>query len=128
MSVPARLYKVVVGGLIVLGATGAHAANLGFLADTPLSQMRQADIASIQTAVNQALDSKQDGETVKWENGATRNRPRVDATITPSHTVKEADRTCRLVVINLSARGQTMHLTPQFCRSGSDEWEFQRRH
>ncbi|RZF26047.1 hypothetical protein EVC45_30580 [Paraburkholderia sp. UYCP14C] len=128
MSIPSRLCKVLVGSLLVLGTAGAQASNLGFLSDTPLSQMRQADITSIQSAVNQALDTKQDGETLKWENNATRNRPRVDATITPSHTIKEEARTCRVVAINLSARGQTMHLTPRFCRSGSDNWEFQPRH
>ncbi|MEX3859330.1 hypothetical protein QF001_002362 [Paraburkholderia youngii] len=129
MSVPSRLYKVVIGSLLVLGTMGAHAAiNLGFLSDTPISLMRQADIASIQSAVNQALDTKQDGESLDWTNDATRNRPRVHATITPSHTVKEEARTCRVAAIDLSARGQTMHLTPRFCRSGSDNWEFQRRH
>jgi hypothetical protein len=128
MSVPSRLYKVVIGSLLVLGTTGAHAVNLGFLSDTPISQMRQADIASIQSAVMQALDTKQDGEMVKWVNTDTRNRTRIDATITPSHTIKDEARTCRMVAIALRARGQSMNLNPQFCRSGSDNWEFQRRH
>jgi hypothetical protein len=128
MSVPSRLYKVLMGSLLVLGATGAHAANLGFLSDTPISLMRQADIDSIQTAVNEALDTKQDGETVKWTNAGTRNRARIDATITPSHTIKEDPRTCRVVAISLHARGQSTNLNPRFCRSGSDSWEFQPRH
>lgn len=121
------LFHLTVGGLLLGGAIGAQAANLGFLNDTPISYMKQRDIDSIKSAVRTALNDKQDGESVSWINEGTGNSVKIDATITLASTAKDGERTCRDVGVVLNAKGQSMNLRPQFCRQGSGTWQLQKK-
>ncbi|MFP6562664.1 hypothetical protein WJ542_30820 [Paraburkholderia sp. B3] len=103
------------------------AANLGFLNDTPLSYMTQRDIDSAKQAVVEALNTRHDGEAAQWKNSGLGNSVAVDATITPGGTVTKDSRTCRTVAVVLNAKGQSLNLHPQYCRSGSDQWVLQKR-
>lgn len=117
--------------LVAIGLSvpvAASAANLGFLRDTPLSQMRQADFDSLTKAVHAALDDKHDGESATWTNEGLRNSVRVSATITPGQTGANGDDTCRTAVVAIVARQQSMTLRPRFCRSGSGAWVYQKTH
>ncbi|ABE31649.1 putative exported protein [Paraburkholderia xenovorans LB400] len=116
------------GSLLLAGAIGAQAANLGFLNDTPLSYMKQRDIDSVKKAVVSALNGKQDGETTNWVNEGTGNSVKIDAAITVASTAKDGERTCRDVGVVLSAKGQSMNLRPQFCKQGSGTWQLQKKH
>ena len=69
---PVSCLHLTAGGLLLGGAIGAQAANLGFLNDTPISYMKQRDVDSIKKAVFAALNDKQDGETTTWVNEGTR--------------------------------------------------------
>lgn len=123
------LFHAVLGGVLLAGAVGAHAANLGFLSDTPISYMKQRDIDSVKAAVMKALDEKQDGESATWVNDGTGNTVHIDATITPQSTAKDGERTCRETAVVLNAKGQSMTLRPQFCRQGaSGPWQLQKKH
>lgn len=129
MSMRTRaLFRLTVGSLLLGGAIGAQAVNLGFLSNTPISDMRQRDIDSLQKAVFNALDERKDGESTTWVNQGTRNRVRIDATITVASTANNGERTCRNLGVDLRARGQSMRLRPQFCKEGSGTWQFQRKH
>ena len=129
MSMRTRvLFHLTVGGLLLGGAIGAQAANLGFLNDTPISYMKQRDIDSVKKAVFSALNDKQDGETMNWVNEGTGNSVKIDAAITMASTAKDGDRTCRDVGVVLSAKGQSMNLRPQFCKQGSGNWQLQKKH
>ncbi|HZZ10221.1 MAG TPA: RT0821/Lpp0805 family surface protein [Paraburkholderia sp.] len=129
MSMPTRaLFHLTVGGLLLGGAIGAQAANLGFLNDTPISYMKQRDIDSVKKAVFTALDQKQDGESVSWVNEGTGNSVKIDATITVAGTAKDGARTCRDAAVVLNAKGQSMNLRPQFCKQGSGTWVLQKKH
>ncbi|WP_144156710.1 RT0821/Lpp0805 family surface protein [Paraburkholderia sp. BCC1885] len=129
MSMRTRaLFHVTVGGLLLAASVGAYAANLGFLSDTPIAYMKQRDIDSVKKAVQDALDSKQDGEAATWVNEGTGNSVHIDATITPQGTAKEGERTCRDTTVVLNAKGQSMTLRPQFCREGSGAWQLQKKH
>ncbi|MFM0225470.1 RT0821/Lpp0805 family surface protein [Paraburkholderia dipogonis] len=129
MSMRTRvLSQLTAGSLLLGGAIGAQAANLGFLNDTPISYMKQRDIESVKKAVFSALNDKQDGETANWVNEGTGNSVKIDAAITMASTAKDGDRTCRDVGVVLSAKGQSMNLRPQFCRQGSGTWQLQKKH
>jgi surface antigen len=124
-----NLFHVTVGGVLLAGAVGAYAANLGFLTDTPIAYMKQRDIDSVKLAVMKALDDKQDGESATWVNDGTGNSVHIDATITPQSTAKDGERTCRDTSVVLNAKGQSMTLKPQFCRQGaSGPWQLQKKH
>nr|WKF56716.1 hypothetical protein HUO10_001177 [Paraburkholderia busanensis] len=130
MSMRTRaLFHLTVGGLLLGGALGAQAANLGFLNDTPISYMKPRDVDSIKKAVFDALNDKQDGEAANWVNEGTGNSVKIDATITVAGTAKDGERTCRDVGVVLNAKGQSMNLRPQFCKQGSSgKWQLQKKH
>lgn len=129
MSMPFRtLLRLSAASLMVAGMGAAQAANLGFLHDTPVSYLSQPDIDSIQKAVRAALDTKQDGESANWSNAGSRNTVKIDATITPTRTETDGDRTCRTEDVVLNAKGQTMTLRPRYCRTGKGAWVYQKTH
>jgi surface antigen len=129
MSMRTRvLCHLTAASVLLGGAIGAHAANLGFLNDTPLSYMKQRDIDSVKKAVFSALNDKQDGETTNWVNEGTGNSVKIDAAITVASTAKDGERTCRDVGVVLNAKGQSMSLRPQFCKQGSGAWQLQKKH
>jgi surface antigen len=129
MSMQSRvLLNLSVGSVLLAGAVGAQAANLGFLNDTPITWMKQRDVDSVKTAVISALNTKQDGESVNWVNEGTGNSVKIDAAITVASTAKDGERTCRDVGVVLTAKGQSMTLRPQFCQQGSGAWQLQKRH
>ncbi|WP_321814666.1 MULTISPECIES: hypothetical protein [unclassified Paraburkholderia] len=113
--------------LLAIGSS-AHAANLGFLNDTPAAWMKQADYNSLAQAVREAVATKQDGETVNWNNDGLRNGVKIDAVITVVKTEKDGDKTCRDSDVTVNAKGQSMRLRPQFCRVGEGAWVYQKKH
>jgi len=113
---------------VTIGMGSAHAANLGFLNNTPMSFMNQADYTSLQNAVRDAVQHKADGESTTWSNEGSRNGTRINSTITPSNTQKEGDKTCRDTEVVITAKGQSMTLRPHFCRVGEGAWKFQKQH
>jgi surface antigen len=129
MSMRTRVLSHLSAGALLLGcAIAAHAANLGFLNDTPISYMKQRDVDSIKQAAFKVLDTKQDGETTTWNNEGTRNSVKIDANITVSNTTKNGARTCRDLAVALNAKGQSMNLRPQFCKEGGGNWQLQKKH
>ncbi|MFC0398548.1 hypothetical protein [Paraburkholderia rhizosphaerae] len=124
-----HLTQTMIGALLVTGSLAAQAANLGFLHDTPISNMTQADIDSLKAAAFNALDKQKDGDTVTWTNEGSRNSVRVNAQMTIQDTATEGTSTCRTVRVVLNARGQSMNLGPRYCRQGTTgKWVLQRRH
>ncbi|HEY3596353.1 MAG TPA: hypothetical protein VGL08_02390 [Paraburkholderia sp.] len=121
------VFQLTLGGLLLAGALGAQASNLGFLNDTPLSYMKPRDIDSIKAAAFDVLDKKQDGETASWVNEGTGNSVKLDAQLTPDDTTKDGARTCRAIRVVLNAKGQSMNLHPQFCRQGGGKWQLQKK-
>ncbi len=115
-------------GALLAGATlGAHAANLGFLRDTPITYMKTRDIDSIKAAAVKALNAVEDGQSAAWSNDGLGNSVKIDATIALANTQKDGDRTCRDETVILNAKGQSMTLRPQFCKQGSGAWQLQKK-
>jgi hypothetical protein len=127
MSIRTRVLLHLTGASLLLGsAIGAQAANLGFLNDTPMAYMKQRDVASVKKAVIAALNDTKDGESAHWVNEGTGNSVKIDATIAAVDTTNEGGRTCRNLAVELNAKGQSMHLRPQFCKQGG-AWQLQKR-
>ncbi|MEW9580946.1 RT0821/Lpp0805 family surface protein [Paraburkholderia sp. DGU8] len=114
-------------GVLLGGAIGAQAANLGFLNDTPITYMHQRDVDSIRKAVLSALGDQKDGSSITWDNEGTGNSVKIDATITVARTATDGGRTCRDLGVVLNAKGQSMNLHPQFCKEGSGAWQLQKK-
>src|SRR6266581_1921138 len=88
-------------------AAGSSAANLGFLMNTPISYMKERDLQQLNRAARTALDSKQDGGALDWNNDGTGNPVHVAGTITALNTRKDGERSCRTLAIVANAKGQT---------------------
>jgi surface antigen len=123
-----HLTRLTIGALLAAGSLAVQAANLGFLNETPISYMKQRDIDSLRAAAFDALDKKQDGESVAWTNTGTGNGVKLDAQMTIEDTAKDGANTCRTVRVVLNGKGQSMNLAPRFCRQGSGRWILQKRH
>jgi surface antigen len=105
----------------------AGTSNLGFLNNTPLAYMKQPDMDSLNSAIDSTLDSKPDGETAAWNNHDLGNSVAIDANLTPTQTSTEGQRTCRHLAVTLRAKGQSLDLRPQYCRTGKAKWQLLKR-
>jgi len=117
--------QLVVCGVFLSYAAGSYAANLGFLMNTPISYMKQRDLQQLNRAARTALDSKQDGEALDWNNDGTGNSVHVEGTITPLNTRKDGDRSCRTLAIVARAKGQTQTWAPTACKDNAPDSKWQ---
>lgn len=126
-GITSKYWRTFFGVTLIASPLSAWSANLGFLNDTPISYMTQRDIDSAIHAVLSTLDAKSDGESTQWTNRGLGNGVEVDATLTPEDTQTNDGRTCRFVAVVLRAKGQSLNLHPQYCRTGNAQWELQKR-
>ena len=122
-----RCARAMSAAALLFNVVAAHASNLNFLNDTPLSYVKPRDIDSIKRAITDVLNTKSDGEFSQWTNADTGNSVKMDAMMTPSDTSHDGNKTCRHVAVVLSAKGQSMNLHPVFCRTGKTDWALQKR-
>jgi surface antigen len=111
-----------VAGCVLLASGAAQAANLGFLNNTPITYMKQRDLQILNKAAHTALDTKQDGESLDWNNEGAGNPVAVDGKLTPSDTDKKGDRTCRKLTMVAHAKGQTQTWAPTICKTDGGKW------
>ena len=111
-----------VAGCVLLASGAAQAANLGFLNNTPITYMKQRDLEILNKAAHTALDTKQDGVSLDWNNEGARNPVAVNGTLTPSDTDKKGDRTCRKLTMVAHAKGQTQTWAPTICKTEGGKW------
>ena len=106
----------------MLASGAAEAANLGFLNNTPITYMKQRDLQALNNAAHSALDTKQDGESLDWNNEGAGNPVAINGTITPSDTKKDGDRPCRKLTMVAHAKGQTQTWVPTVCKTDGGKW------
>ena len=112
---------------LVAVSTGAGAANLGFLNNTPITYMKQPDVQALNKAAQVALETKQDGESLDWNNKGTGNTVPIDGTITPQSTFDSGGLKCRKVTLVANAKGQTQTWTPIACRQSDGKWKLKKQ-
>ena len=117
-----RISVQLIASCVVLASGAAEAANLGFLNNTPITYMKQRDLQALNTAAHSALDTKQDGESLDWNNEGAGNPVALKVTVTPSDTNKNADRTCRKLTMVAQAKGQTQTWAATVCKPDGGKW------
>lgn len=117
--------RLAICGVSLSYAVCSHAANLGFLMDTPISYMKDRDLQQLNGAARTALNSKQDGESLDWNNEGTGNPVHITGTITPTNTKKDGERSCRTLAIVAKAKGQTQTWSPTACKQGGQDSKWQ---
>ncbi|WP_027794820.1 hypothetical protein [Paraburkholderia acidipaludis] len=121
-----RLLAALGALLLVCAPLPALSADTGLLHGTPLSKLDRPDLDALESTVLVVLNTRNDGETSRWTNNGSDNRPTVSATLTPEGTTIKHRRTCRFVAITVNTAGKTGQLRPQYCRTGDASWERQK--
>jgi surface antigen len=112
---------------LIAVSTGASAANLGFLNNTPITYMKQRDLQALNAAARTALETKKDGESLDWNNKGAGNTVPIDGTITPQNTFDEGGMKCRKVTLVAHAKGQTQTWTPTACKHSDGKWQLKKQ-
>jgi surface antigen len=114
------------GTLVAVSAT-AGAANLGFLNNTPITYMKQRDLQALNNAAQKALDTKQDGESLDWDNKGAGNTVPINGTVTPQNSFESDGMKCRKITLIAHAKGQTQTWTPIACKAGDGKWKLKKQ-
>ncbi len=127
-----RARSLALGTALVIGASMAApvlaASNLSFMQNSPLAYMKKADNESFAKTAGDVLSNKQDNETVEWTNKGTRNPVAIAAQLTPTNTQKDGEKTCRDLIVLLTAKGQEVTLKLPACKAtDTSRWELQKR-
>jgi len=126
MPYPTRALKRIavqpIASCVALARGAAEAANLGFLNHTPITYMKQRDLQALNNAAHSALDTKQDGESLDWNNEGAGNPVAIKGTVTPLDTNKNGERTCRKLTMVVQAKGQTQTWAPAVCKPDGGKW------
>ena len=108
------------------GSGTAVAQNLAFMHNSPISFMRDKDLASLTKTLNGVLDSSADGQTTEWTNEGTGNSVPIKGTLTPKDTDDQNGMHCRHLAVTLSAKSQDQSWLPLFCKTAQG-WKMQKR-
>ncbi|RKP54840.1 hypothetical protein D7S86_14510 [Pararobbsia silviterrae] len=104
----------------------ASAQNLGFMHSSPITFMRDKDVASLQQALHTALDNNADGQSSEWTNEGLGNPVPIKATITPKDNADEKGMHCRHATVTVTAKSQDQSWLPLFCKTAQG-WKMERQ-
>jgi surface antigen len=102
---------------LMLVVVASQASNLRFLKDAPIYEFTPADTAMFEEAIQTALDEKQDGEKLAWQNKDTG----VSGLVNPLKTFQENETTCRNLRIINRAKSKIAESVYKFCKK-DDSW------
>jgi surface antigen len=117
------LFRAIAPAALFAVSAGAFAANLGFLNNTPITYMKQRDLQALNSAAQTALETKQDGESLDWNNKGAGNTVPIAGTITPHDSFEAQGMKCRKVTLVAHAKGQTQTWTPSACKHSDGKWK-----
>jgi surface antigen len=120
-------FPVIAAAALVAVSAPAGAANLGFLNNTPITYMKQRDMQALNDAAQVALNTKQDGESLDWNNKGTGNTVPINGTVTPQSTFDSGGLKCRKVTLVAEAKGQTQTWTPVACKQADGKWKLKKQ-
>jgi surface antigen len=129
MSIEHRAFArtVIAATLVATLSTGAFAANLGFLNNTPITYMKQRDLQMLNAAAQTALNTKGDGESLEWNNKGAGNPVPVNGTVTPHETFDSGGLKCRKITLVANAKGQTQTWEPTACKHEDGKWQLKKQ-
>lgn len=117
--------SVAVASVAFFASAAAFAQNLGFMHSSPITYMRDKDVASLSTALHTALDNNADGQATEWTNEGLANSVAIKATITPKDSVDQSGMHCRHAAVTLNAKSQDQSWQPLFCKTAQG-WKIQK--
>ena len=120
-------FMTIAATALVVVSAGAEAANLGFLNNTPITYMKQRDLQALNNAAQKALDTKQDGESLDWDNKGAGNTVPINGTVTPQNSFESDGLKCRKITIIAQAKGQTQTWTPVACKQSDGKWKLKKQ-
>ena len=106
--------------LTLFAAAPVHAVNMQWLMYSPIRCYTDEDWKHYQAAVDQALNTGKDGETVEWQNPRTGAAGEV--TVVKTLRAKSRNLHCRLLKLRHRLRnlkGETQHW---FCKQENGDW------
>ena len=120
-------FMTIAATALVVVSAGAEAANLGFLNNTPITYMKQRDLQALNNAAQKALETKQDGESLDWDNKGAGNTVPINGTVTPQNSFESDGLKCRKITIIAQAKGQTQTWTPVACKQSDGKWKLKKQ-
>ncbi|BBP96837.1 hypothetical protein BSFA1_19660 [Burkholderia sp. SFA1] len=120
-------YLTIAAAAILAVSAQAEAANLGFLNDTPITYMKQRDLQALNNAAQVALNTKQDGESLDWDNKGAGNTVPINGTVTPENSFESNGLKCRKITLVAHAKGQTQTWTPVACKQSDGKWKLKKQ-
>lgn len=119
--------RTIAAAALVTVSGAASAANLGFLNNTPITYMKQRDLQALNDAAQIALNTKQDGESLDWDNKGAGNTVPINGTVTPENSFEENGVKCRKITLVANAKGQTQTWTPVACKASDGKWKLKKQ-
>ncbi|SAK49143.1 hypothetical protein AWB82_01275 [Caballeronia glebae] len=119
--------RTIAASALVAVSAAASAANLGFLNNTPISYMKQRDLQALNNAAQTALNTKQDGESLDWDNKGAGNPVPINGTVTPQESFESGGLKCRKITLVAHAKGQTQTWTPTACKASDGKWKLKKQ-
>lgn len=107
-------------------SVSVYAQNLAFMHNSPITYMRDKDLASLTKTLNAALDGSPDGQSADWSNEGLGNSVPIKGTVTPKDTADQNGMHCRHVAVTLNAKDQDQSWLPLFCKTAQG-WKMQKR-
>ncbi|MGZ5089603.1 MAG: hypothetical protein ACXWCY_30525 [Burkholderiales bacterium] len=105
-------FRIAAGAALVVFAVFAHAFNMSFLNDSPVTRLTAEELKQYTAFTLKALDEAPDGTTVEWR----APKSQFTSKITLERTFTEANLTCRDARIEADARDRHSRGTYTFCK------------
>ncbi|MDR5823423.1 MULTISPECIES: RT0821/Lpp0805 family surface protein [unclassified Caballeronia] len=121
------LTSLTLAAACIIASGTAQAANLGFLNNTPITYMKQRDLQALNKAAQKALETKQDGESLDWDNKGAGNTVPINGTVTPQSSFESDGMKCRKIELVAHAKGQTQTWTPTACKASDGKWKLKKQ-
>jgi len=104
---------------LLLSATPALAANIGFMDESPIAHFSEQDRRIYKEALDDILDKGADGESRTWANPAST----AGGTLSIVKSFERDGLACRTLSIANKAKGRSEKGQYRFCRQASGEWK-----
>jgi surface antigen len=114
------LRNAAIATTLMLACGTAHAANLGFLGNAPISRMTAEDVDLLYAAAVDALEHSANGVRTGWENPSTS----AAGTFMPTQNFSgPAGEHCRQLQVTSRAGGLRNQLSLPLCKQPDGTWK-----